>query len=105
MLHNGSYHRRLHSGDLLLALSHEGQVYGAQWNEDGSRILSWSDDGTAQVWDAASGDPLLTLRHEGSVNGAQWNGDGSRILSWSSDGTARVWDAASGDSLLTLSHA
>jgi WD40 repeat protein/DNA-binding CsgD family transcriptional regulator/type II secretory pathway predicted ATPase ExeA len=86
-------------------LSHDAPVSGATWNADESRILTWSDDGTARVWDAASGDNLLTLRHDGVVSGAQWNTDETRLLTWSKDTTARLWDAVSGDVLLTLPHA
>ena len=36
--------------DALLTLTHDGPVWGAAWNGDGSRILTWSSDGTARVW-------------------------------------------------------
>ncbi len=50
-------------------LRHEGYVYGALWNGDESRILSWSQDNTVRVWDAGEtsltfGAELLTLRHK-----------------------------------------
>jgi hypothetical protein len=70
------------------SLRHEGIVLGAAFNGDGSRILTWSEDGTARLWDAASGEQVLPpLRHEGAVGGAAFNGDGSRLLTWSDDGT------------------
>jgi hypothetical protein len=89
---------------LRQTLAHEGWVGGAAWSGDESAILTWSDDGTARLWDTASGAELLRLTHESSVLGVAWNGDESAILTRSSDGTARLWDAASGAELLRLTH-
>ncbi len=61
------------------------------WSEDEQRILTWSFDGTVEVWDGASGQRLITLHHEGVVLGAVWSEDEQRILTWSGDGTARLW--------------
>jgi predicted oxidoreductase (fatty acid repression mutant protein) len=46
-------------------LRREGRVNGAAFNGDASRILTWSDDGTARLWDAATGKEVVALRHEG----------------------------------------
>ena len=59
------------------------------------RILTWSDDGTARLWDAATGKEVVAaLRHDAdsAVWGAAFSRDESRILAWSEDGTARLWD-------------
>jgi WD40 repeat protein len=70
----------------------DGRVYGALFSHDESRILTWSDDGTARLWDARTGQPLgPALQHKGSVTGALFSHDESRILTWSDDGTARIW--------------
>ena len=50
----------------------------------GKRILSWSDDKTLRLWDAATGAAIgEPMRHEDGVNGAVYSPDGKRILSWS----------------------
>jgi hypothetical protein len=36
-------------------LNHSGPVNGALYSPDGTRILSWSDDKTLRLWDAATG--------------------------------------------------
>ena len=70
---------------------------GALYSPDGKRILSWSNDKTLRLWDAATGAAIgEPLRHEGSVWGALYSPDGKRILSWSNDNTLRLWDAATG---------
>ena len=49
-------------------LRHEGAVWGAAFNRDESRILTWSEDNTARLWDAATGQEVVApLRHEGAV--------------------------------------
>jgi WD40 repeat protein len=79
-------------------------IHTACWNQDESRLLIASGNGTAQVWDIHSRRCVLTVEHEESVRSACWNSDENRLLTASFDGTAQVWDAQSGDSLLTLSH-
>jgi len=82
-------------------LKHEGRVNSAQFSPDGKRIVSASDDGTAQVWDAQSGQPLTApLQHGDNVFSAQFSPDGKRIVTASADHTARVWDAQSGQQLI-----
>jgi hypothetical protein len=94
---------------LLATLPHNDTVHGAVWNADESRILSWSFDGSAKLWDA-DGNAIDTLSHDHDdrVWGATWNRTESRILSWGGDsrsntGSARLWDA-DGNLLATLPH-
>jgi hypothetical protein len=75
-------------------------VYSARFSPDGSRIVSTSNDKTAQVWDAATGKAMgEPMRHEDVVNSAQFSPDGSRIVTASWDYTAQVWDAATGKAM------
>jgi len=58
----------------------------------GSRLLSWSYDGTLRLW-ATDGTPLGVLEgHTREVRGALELTDG-RLLSWSLDRTLRLWAA------------
>jgi WD40 repeat protein len=62
---------RASSGHLLATMLHGGGVNGVTHSPDGQRILSWSEDGTARLWEAASGAPVgQPMRHEGNVSGA-----------------------------------
>jgi WD40 repeat protein len=82
---------------LLHIFPHEKGIKGARFSKDEARILTWSWDGTTQLWDAATGKPIgAVMKHDNAVMGAIFNKNETRILTWSSDGTARVWDAATG---------
>jgi len=76
---------------------HGGPVSGALFSADESRILTWSDDKTARLWNVATGAQIgPALTHQGSVRGALFSADESRILTWNDDKTARLWNAATG---------
>lgn len=80
---------------LLAAMGHQGAVSGAAYSADGTRVLTWSRDGTARLWDARTGAALVPpLKHNGWVLGAALSANGTRVLTWSEDGTARLSDIA-----------
>lgn len=85
---------------LACILKHEGEIIGACFNRDQTRILTWSNDSTARLWDISGGKEVFpSLRHEGWVYGALFSGDERQILTWSTDSTIRRWDASSGKPL------
>lgn len=62
-----------------------------------TRVLTWSDDNSARIWDVKTGIQVgQSIVHNKNVSGARFNSDGTKILTWSEDGTARLWDAHSG---------
>jgi eukaryotic-like serine/threonine-protein kinase len=83
-----------------VSLRHGDAVRSAGFSPDGMRIVTASDDKTAQIWDAKTGLPLTQpLRHEGAVVSAEFSPDGRRVVTASRDHTARVWDAKSGQAI------
>ena len=77
---------------------HDATIYGATFNKDGSRILSWGVEGPMRQWDSRSAMQLGPAMHQFNlVKGAKYNKDESLILSHSSwEHSARVWDANTG---------
>jgi WD40 repeat protein len=78
-------------------LRHQQTVRDAEWSADGTRVATASDDGTAQVWDAATGQPVSPpLVHAKGVQRVAFDPAGDRVITASWDGTARIWNAATG---------
>jgi WD40 repeat protein len=81
----------------LVTLHHGGGVQDASFSPDGTRVVTASEDGTAQVWDATTGQKIgQPMRHTDWVHTAEFSPDGSKVVTASWDGTARVWDARTG---------
>ncbi len=92
------------SGDIVLTLQHDDTARGGLWNQDNTRILTWSADGTARVWDPFIENQLLTLVHDAPVSGALWIPEQGRIVTWVEGPDVHIWDANTGDELLTLNY-
>lgn len=77
----------------------DGEVVGARFFRNETRVLAWSRDGTLRIWDTVTGKQAgPTMRHNGMVYGALLTRDESRILSWSTDGM-RLWDTEKGEQI------
>ncbi|OGE46720.1 hypothetical protein PENARI_c128G09761 [Penicillium arizonense] len=82
---------------------HDGWVRTTSWSQDGSRLVSASNDNTVRIWDPATGQCKSTLAgHSGSISSVDWSQDGSQFASASFDKTVRIWDSAAGQCALTL---
>ena len=79
----------------------ESRVLSVGFSQDGTRIVSGSDDCAIRVWDTRSGDTVAGpfQGHTYSVTSVGFSQDGTRIVSGSYDHTIRVWDARSGDTV------
>ncbi|MCR9193727.1 MAG: trypsin-like serine protease [Hyphomonas sp.] len=87
----------LENGRQIARIDHLNFVRDALVSEDESKILTWSEDGTARVWRTASGEEIRRVYHDGWVNGAAFMSADERVLTWSDDGTARITELATGD--------
>ena len=75
----------------------------AAFSKDESRVLTWSDGGTARLWDPAKlSRALAVMRHEDGVRGTAFSGDKGRVLTWSKDATAQLWDTGNTDRPLAV---
>jgi WD40 repeat protein len=73
----------LASGPLVCTFPHDKTIFAAVFSRGESRILTWSQDGTARLWAVGQNEPVQTFKHEGPVDGAVFSRDESRILTWS----------------------
>jgi WD40 repeat protein len=87
----------LHNVRERLVLRHDGPVLSATFSPDGKRIITASEDHTAQIWDAETGQPIgKAFSGHDKVLTAAFIPDGMRALTVSDDHTARIWDLATG---------
>jgi Caspase domain/WD domain, G-beta repeat len=70
---------------------HSDSILGGVQLNDG-RLLTWSRDKTARLWDSDGSPGPILKGHTGTVSGARQLIDG-RLVTWSSDKTARLWAA------------
>ncbi len=78
---------------LAVLKGHEKAVGGIEWRPGtASQVLTWSVDGTARVWAAATGESV-TLKPTGApVNWAEFSADGAAVAAGTEDGDVRIWD-------------
>jgi WD40 repeat protein len=73
-------------------LKHDGAVAGLQFSEDGDWLLTWTEDGMAQMWDTRRGRVVARLpQYKDRILGAALAAGNTRILVWTSSGVAEVW--------------
>ncbi|KAJ8392364.1 hypothetical protein AAFF_G00077280 [Aldrovandia affinis] len=73
-------------------------------DEKSSRLLSWSFDGTAKVWDMESGERIQDLTcHQGTVLSCAVSPDRRMFCTVSADTTAKIWSCESWSCLHVLS--
>jgi formylglycine-generating enzyme required for sulfatase activity/WD40 repeat protein len=89
-----------------ISLVHDSEINFAAFSPDEQRIVTFSNDNTAKVWDKKGN--LLTTAHlavdEGSIDSIAISPDGKRIATISGDkSTAKIWDDL-GNPLTTLDH-
>ncbi len=74
-------------------LGHDGPTRSVEFDTDGKRIVTASDDGTARIWDAGTGMATTTFRAENTkLVAAAFTAAGDRVVTASADGTLRIWD-------------
>jgi WD40 repeat protein len=81
---------------------HYDMVNGAQVFSNDQRVLTWSSDGTAHIWNATTGQAIgEIMNNKINILGAQLLANEHLVLTWSEDGAVRVWDTNTGKSLIT----
>ncbi|MBW2258149.1 MAG: hypothetical protein JRI25_26600, partial [Deltaproteobacteria bacterium] len=89
-------------GEPLTLTGHERTVWGMDFDDDGTHLVSTSADRTARVWDLAHpGTSVLLEGTRGTVATASSRPDG-RVATSGGDYLVRVWDASSGEILREL---
>jgi WD40 repeat protein/serine/threonine protein kinase len=101
-----------HIDSVEFSPSHRGWVYGFAFSPDGKTLMSGSQDGTAQLWEAATGKNLRTLAHDLRavpferrwIRAVGFSSDGKTVLTAGADGIIRLWETATGKQLSRITH-
>lgn len=80
---------------LVIPAHAPGTPISVDFSPDGTRIVTASNDETANVWDVETGQRLLSL----PGHFAQFSPNGKTIVTVVADGTVTLWDSASGDEI------
>ncbi len=74
-------------------LDHNRTVTAAAFSPDGAKLITGSDDYTAQLWDTRTGRPLgRPLGMGKEIEGVAFSPDGKLVATVGMDRTARLWD-------------
>lgn len=92
------------TGELINEFIHSSSsILGAKWSQDNDRIVTFSFDNTAKIWDVNSGELMHLLdKHieinefADNINDAIWFSDGSKIITIANDNTAKIWNVETG---------
>lgn len=84
----------------------DADINDAAFSADSQRVITASDDHTAQMWELATGRPTFSLLHTGAVFSVAISPDGKWIATTSSDNLVHLWDSQSGGPLgaATMRH-
>jgi len=78
-------------------------VNTANFNSEGSLVVSSSGDRTVRIWDSETGVCVRVLEgHNSGVNSAAFNSEGSLVVSSSLDYTVRIWQSDTGECVREL---
>lgn len=88
---------RMTTGEQVSRIEHFDRVAGASFNDTGTKVLTWSLDGTARLTAVADETARpLTLQHEKAVRGAWVVPGDATIWTLCDDGTVRAWNGPHG---------
>jgi WD40 repeat protein len=109
-IHDGTTLQFITSFTATRATTGGNQLSKVAWNNDATRIVSGSLNGTVRVWNTTTGVPIFEVQgndYQGSdvllklVNNVYFSSDGSTFSSVSGDGTVRTWNSTTGQLVTT----
>ena len=73
-------------------------VNSVAFSQDGSRVVSGSDDNMVRIWNATTGEIEAELKgHTQGVSSVAFAQDGSQVVTGSQDKIIRIWNATTGE--------
>lgn len=91
--------RNAEGGTLLRTLDHARAVKALAFSGDGARMVTGTDGGQVQLWDATTGKSVREFKLAAEVAGLALSPDGKTIAATANDSQLKVWDSATGEEL------
>lgn len=64
-------------------------TFSFQVNDEGTRLITWTDPTVGEVWDITTGEKIRTLPHDDAINYVLFKGN--KILTTLADGSVWIW--------------
>ena len=95
-------YRRWNTNHFVLG-GQDNAVLSIDFNHDGSRLVSGSEDGVVRIWDMVKRKRIMELRgHKEALFDVAYSPDGLDIASVSTDGIVKIWNATTGEEKVVL---
>ncbi|SEG99801.1 WD40 repeat [Nonomuraea solani] len=92
--------KTLQSPERAILRGHTGPVERAEFNRDGSRLITYGENATARLWDGNTGRIIAVPRsRSGRTTLAEFSSDGSRLFTVDEDGVIGLWSAETGEAM------
>ena len=79
-------------------MQNDSGINSVMFSQDGSRVVSGSDDAMVKIWNATNGELEAELKgHAARVWSVAFAQDGIRVVSGSDDATVRIWNTMTGE--------
>ena len=80
---------------------HMGSVWSVAFSQDGSRVVSGSDDKTVRIWNVMTGEVEANLKTNMEwIDSVAFSQDGSQVVFGSDDPIVRIWNTVTGEQQL-----
>jgi len=85
-------------------IGHTDNIYNAEFTGDGQKLISFSEDNTAKLWDTSTGEILMEFTHDNKPMTGVISADGHYAATSGKDGNIMIWDLQDERVLQTLPH-
>jgi WD40 repeat protein len=85
--------------------AHSDTIFGLQFSQDGTKIVSGAADKFVKVHEVATGKHVKSFEgHTHHVLDVSWKADGSQLVSAGADNAIKVWNVQTGEQIRTITN-
>ena len=85
--------------------AHSDTIFGLQFSQDGTRIVSGAADKFVKVHEVKTGKHIKSFEgHTHHVLDVSWKADGSQLVSAGADNAIKVWNVETGEQIRTITN-